>query len=66
MSGAHDTSGRLRELRELMLLGACTEREAAAAAEIITGKPEMFEHMGITEAVDMSLDLARVRSPQPP
>jgi hypothetical protein len=41
----HDTLARLRELRELFHLGACTKADAVAAADIIAGKPEMFVHM---------------------
>jgi hypothetical protein len=56
---SHHTLARLRELRELLRLGACTERDAAAAAGIIASHPETFEHMGTTDAVDLALELAR-------
>ena len=62
MDDPHDTLARLRELRELLLLGACSERDAVAAAEIIARNPETFEHMDTTDAVDMALELARTRS----
>lgn len=53
---------RLREPRELLRLGACSERDATAAADILVRKPETFEHMDPTDAVDLALELARARS----
>jgi hypothetical protein len=57
-----DTQKALRELRELVLLDACTEADATAAADILDHKPETFKHMDIGEAVDMALELVRVRA----
>jgi len=51
----------MRELRELLRLGACTDRNAVAAADIIARDAEAFQHMRVAEAVDTALQLARVR-----
>jgi hypothetical protein len=64
MDNLHDTTTMLRELRELLHFGACNEQDATVAADIIARNPETFEHMGTTDAVDMVLDMARVRLPR--
>lgn len=61
MDDPRDTLAMLRELRELLRLGACTDRDAVAAADIIARDAEAFEHMRVAGAVDMALQLARMR-----
>jgi hypothetical protein len=56
-----DTQKTVQELHELLKLGACTEQDATVAAHILAREPETFEHMKVSDAVDMALDLARVR-----
>jgi hypothetical protein len=56
-----DTQKTLKELHELLRLGACTEQDATVAAHILAREPETFEHMDISDAIDMALELSRVR-----
>jgi hypothetical protein len=61
MVDPNGTLAQLRELRQLLRLGACSGRDATAAADIIARAAETFGGMRAAEAVGMALEIARVR-----
>ena len=51
----------LKELIELKKLRVCSAHSADAASAIITADIDQFQYMDVSEAVDLALELVRVR-----